>query len=103
MRFDTKSLLVAIVTIGAVAGVTACDTGDAGPPEARSVTVDYTPHPLDLPFSESVRAGDMIYLSGQIGNIIDENGLPALVEGGIQAETRQTLDNIRAALERVGS
>jgi 2-iminobutanoate/2-iminopropanoate deaminase len=55
---------------------------------------------LDLPFSEAVRVGDTIYLSGQIGNIPGEK---RLVEGGIGPETRQTILNIRAVLERHGS
>jgi reactive intermediate/imine deaminase len=53
----------------------------------------------DLPFSEAVRVGHMLYLSGQIGT--EPGG--ELVEGGIVAETRQTMDNIKATLERFGS
>lgn len=53
------------------------------------------------PFSPAVRVGDLIYLSGQIGT--DANAMGALVPGGIQAETRQTLLNIRRVLESVGS
>lgn len=41
----------------------------------------------------------MLYLSGQLGT--DSTG--KLVPGGIEAETRQTLENIKAALERNGS
>jgi 2-iminobutanoate/2-iminopropanoate deaminase len=52
-----------------------------------------------LPFSSAVRVGRMLYLSGQIG--ID--GSRKLVPGGISAETRQAMDNIRATLERYGS
>jgi reactive intermediate/imine deaminase len=51
------------------------------------------------PFSESVRVGQMLYLSGQIGT--DSAG--KLVAGGISAETKQTLENIKTALERQGS
>jgi 2-iminobutanoate/2-iminopropanoate deaminase len=52
-----------------------------------------------LPFSEAVRVGNMLYLSGQIG--IDDAG--NVVPGGIATETRQAMDNIRAILERHGS
>jgi reactive intermediate/imine deaminase len=52
-----------------------------------------------LPFSEAVRIGDMLYLSGQLG--IDRSR--TLVPGGIGPETRQTLENIKATLERHGS
>jgi 2-iminobutanoate/2-iminopropanoate deaminase len=55
---------------------------------------------LGLPFSEAVRVGNTIYLSGQIGVI---PGTTELVPGGIAEETRQTMENIRAVLERHGS
>lgn len=54
---------------------------------------------LKLPFSEAVRVGPMLYLAGAMG--IDQSG--ALVPGGIEAETRQALENIRSVLERHGS
>jgi reactive intermediate/imine deaminase len=41
----------------------------------------------------------MLYLSGQIGT--DSTG--KLVAGGIGPETRQTMENIRAVVERNGS
>ncbi len=52
-----------------------------------------------LPFAESVRVGDMLYLSGQLGT--DSTG--RLVPGGIGPETRQALTNISAVLARHGS
>lgn len=55
--------------------------------------------PTDLPFSEAVRVGDTVYLSGQIG--ILPNTM-TLVEGGIEAESRQTMENIRRSLEAHG-
>ena len=67
-------------------------------------TIEYFPmaeslDSLKLPFSEAVRVGTMLYLSGAMG--IDATG--ALVPGGIEAETRQALANIRSVLERHGS
>ena len=56
-------------------------------------------HMKGLPFSEAVRVGTMLYLSGQIG--IDSSG--KLVSGGITPETQQTMENIKATLERYGS
>lgn len=53
-----------------------------------------------LPFSSAVRVGEVIYLSGQIGNRI---GTRELVPGGIAAETRQTLENIGTILQAAGS
>jgi len=53
-----------------------------------------------LPFSEAVRVDNLLILSGQVGNV---PGSLELVPGGIQAETRQTLENIKAVLEKHGS
>lgn len=55
---------------------------------------------LGYPFSEAVRVGSMLFLSGQLGNV---PGTTELVPGGIEAETRQTMENISAILERYGS
>ena len=54
----------------------------------------------DLPFSEAVLVQNTLYLSGQIGVL---PGTLDLVPGGIQPETRQTLENIQATLERNGA
>ena len=53
-----------------------------------------------LPFSPAVRVGDLIFLSGQIGNV---PGTRQVVPGGIEAETRQAIENIRAVLALAGS
>ena len=55
---------------------------------------------LNVPFSEAVRVGNTLYLSGNIGNI---PGQKKLVEGGIKAETKQAMENIKRVLERNGS
>ena len=55
---------------------------------------------MQLPFSEAVRVGHMLYLSGQLGF---DPATSKLVEGGIVAETRKTLENIKAVLEKHGS
>jgi reactive intermediate/imine deaminase len=57
------------------------------------------PGSRSLPFSEAVRVGDMLYLSGQLGT--DSTG--RLVAGGIGPETRQALTNIADVLQRHGS
>jgi len=59
----------------------------------------HTPNP-DRPFSEAVRVDDMLYLSGQIG--FDE-ATGALAEGGIVGETKKTMENIKATLDKYGS
>ena len=50
------------------------------------------------PFSEAVRADDIVFLSGALGT--DSTG--RLVPGGIGPETKQALENIKATLERYG-
>ena len=57
------------------------------------------PPGMTLPFSESVRVGTMLYLSGEVG--IDASG--KLVAGGVKAEAKQVMDNIGADLARQGS
>jgi len=55
---------------------------------------------LDLPFSDAVRAGNLLFVSGNVGN---KPGTTELVEGGIAAETRQALENIKNTIESSGS
>ncbi len=50
-----------------------------------------------LPFSSAVRAGDTVYLSGEIGRRTD-----GTLPDGIEAQARQTMDNIGAALKSAG-
>lgn len=52
-----------------------------------------------LPFSQAVRVGDVLYLSGALGNV---PGKMELVPGGLEAETRQTMANIGAVLKANG-
>jgi 2-iminobutanoate/2-iminopropanoate deaminase len=55
---------------------------------------------MGYPFCEAVRYGDILYLSGQIG---DTGNSDQLVEGGITEQTRQTMLNIKRVLEENGS
>lgn len=71
--------------------------------QARASDVEYlTPFGAPTrPFSPAVRVGDLIFLSGQIGTDASANG--GLIVGGIEAETKQTMENIKRTLEAVGS
>ena len=51
-----------------------------------------------VPLSPAVRAGDLVYVSGQVPT--DKNG--SVVAGGIEAQTRQVLENVKAALALAG-
>ena len=51
-----------------------------------------------LPFSPAVRAGDFVYISGQVA--MDERG--EIVSGGIESQTRQTMENVKKVLALAG-
>ncbi|MBQ2321425.1 MAG: RidA family protein [Bacteroidales bacterium] len=51
------------------------------------------------PYSQAISTGNTVFVSGQLG--IDP-GTGKLVEGGVEAQTRRALTNIRSILEQVG-
>src|SRR5688572_16656706 len=55
---------------------------------------------LNLPYSDAVRLGNLLFLSGTIGQA---PGTRTLVPGGVTAETRQALENIKANVTAHGS
>jgi len=81
--------------------ILACLLGACTHPHRMRQPVEWVPPPGEghRPFSELVRVGRMLYLSGQLGT--DSTG--KLAAGGIQAETRQALENIKHVLETNGS
>lgn len=68
---------------------------------ATPAPVEYLPAPAiggnPAPFSSAVRVGDTLYMSGAIG-IAPDGKLPE----GIEAQTKQTMENIGAVLKRAG-
>jgi 2-iminobutanoate/2-iminopropanoate deaminase len=50
------------------------------------------------PFSPVVVSGDLVYTAGQVA--YDADG--SLAAGGIEEQTRQTLENVRTCLEAAG-
>ena len=66
-------------------------------PQAMNVV-----EPWPYPFSSAVRVGNLLFLSGQIGSEV-VNGSPRLVAGGIEPETRQTMENIKQILAKGNS
>ena len=62
--------------------------------------VSETSKELNFPFSDAAIVGNIIYVSGQIGS---KPGTREVVEGGISAETTQTLNNIKMVLNDLGS
>lgn len=85
------TLLLALAAFGCIPATPA-----AAPEDPEFLTPYGAPQ---YPFSPAVRVGSVLYLSGQIGT--DSSG--ALVPGGIQAEARQALANIKDVLARTGS
>lgn len=75
----------------------------SGATAARAADIEFHRLPdgplAQLPFSESVRVGDMLYLSGELGTGADGK----LVAGGIRAEAKQMMDNIGRKLAARGS
>lgn len=68
----------------------------------QETKVEYlkTPRPMALPFSDAVRVGNILYLSGEIG--VDYATMK-LAPGGVQAETKQAMENIKTTLEKYSS
>ena len=54
---------------------------------------------VSLPYSSAVRAGDYIFVSGQVGHL-DEKGNPV---NGVEAQTRQCISRMTAVLEKGGA
>jgi len=77
--------------------ISACETLPAAPSNESDISF-ITVGATGYPFSPAVEADGWVFLSGALG--ITPEG--QLIEGGIEAETRQTMDNIQATLEGVG-
>ena len=65
----------------------------------ESITCDAVPAAIG-PYSVAVSTESLIFISGQLGLDKDTGNL---VEGGIQAQTRQALTHMKAILESVGA
>lgn len=77
---------------------TLCAAGEKDKAEVEFL--NSKPASSKLPFSEAVRVGKTLYLSGQIG--FDQTA-GKLAVGGFKAETHQTLTNIKNTLEKFGA
>lgn len=81
------------------ATLAACEVHVEHEPEIEYLKAPGT-EDMDLPFSTAVRVDKTLYLSGALGYDREKGGL---VEGGIQPETRKTLENISQTLENFGA
>jgi 2-iminobutanoate/2-iminopropanoate deaminase len=65
------------------------------------VRTERAPAPFQgAPYSQGIRTGDLVFVSGQLG--IDP-GSGELVEGGIKEQTAQAMRNVETVLEEAGS
>jgi len=92
-------LLVSCVLLGPLPACTPAEPAPEGTPHVQYITSEVT-EGLGLPFSEAVRVGDLLILSGMVGN---RPGTLELVPGGLEAEARQALDNLRSVLAASGA
>jgi 2-iminobutanoate/2-iminopropanoate deaminase len=68
-------------------------------PQKEQISSDKAPQALG-PYSAGIRIGNLIFTAGQLG-IISSTG--EFAPGGIEAETRQALENINAILVAAGA
>ena len=65
----------------------------------KIIKTDKAPQAIG-PYSQAIRTESMVYTAGQIG--LDPATME-IVSGGIEAETRQVLNNLKQVLEAAGS
>ncbi len=94
MNKTTNLSLIFMLLVSAMAAPAAAD---------EAAAVEYLNSgevfPTGIPLSEAVRVGDTLYLSGQIGIV---PGTMGLAPGGLEGETRQTMENIKTTLKAHG-
>jgi reactive intermediate/imine deaminase len=71
----------------------------AAPPKSPEFLNSGKVYPANVPLAEAVRIDNTLLLSGQIGI---QPGTLQLVPGGIAAESKQTMENIKTTLEAHG-
>jgi reactive intermediate/imine deaminase len=114
MRIDRRGIAGTLTALFAL-GTAGCAAGDADGAQSRDTVAESGPaaqagtavqfhesdltRGLGLPFSEAARVGDLLLLSGMIGM---RPGTLELVPGGLEAESRQALENIRTMIEAAG-
>ena len=100
-RFTLRMPVVVSFALTVLAPLVACSSSAR---DGSHVSPEYfaSPDPAlkDFPFSEAVRAGALLFVSGQIGALPGASGL---VPGGVGAESKQAIENIKAVLQRHGS
>jgi 2-iminobutanoate/2-iminopropanoate deaminase len=104
-RAGTRTRVAVLALAGAMLGVLGCQ---AEPPAAEEAPAQPVPPPqtrrairpakspdIGLPYSPGILAGNTLYIAGHLGR---DPGTGQLVSGGLEAEARQSLANIREVL-----
>jgi reactive intermediate/imine deaminase len=97
----SRCISVATLLAGLFLPMLAC-AASPSPPAAAQPQFYPSPDPVlkTMPFSEAVRAGDFLIVSGQIGSL---PGKMALASGGITGQSRQAIENVGSILRRHGA
>lgn len=101
MITPSRSLLASL----AVLALTACarnpgPAAAASPASGREVLNPPGLAPLVPAYSVAIRSGDQVFVSGMTGV---KPGTQDIIDGGAAAQTRQTLENIRASFQAGGA
>ncbi len=95
-----ESLAIIAAALIVAAALLISGRGERDSDEPAKETVTEPGFPVGLPFAPAVRVDDLLFLSGQVGVL---PGRLELVEGGLEAEARQTMENIGRVLEAAGA
>lgn len=88
-----------VVAFSVAADAQKKDAAKQAPSQSATVEYQSASNPSARTLSDFVRVGNILYLSGKLGT--DSTG--NLVPGGIGPETKQTMENIKAVLEKNAS
>lgn len=84
--------------------LTSCQTSQSEVNTKKPTNITFhkshLPQRQNTPFSAAVETENLLFLAGQIGK---DHTKGVLVEGGIKAETKQAIENIKAVLEQHNS
>lgn len=93
-------LLAGLLVVSAAAVISWAPAGQVRPASSGRQVIRPEKFPATgLPYSPGILINDTLYLSGQLGR---DPATAKLVPGGIEAETRQALANIREVLKAAG-
>jgi 2-iminobutanoate/2-iminopropanoate deaminase len=92
----TNNALWAVIALAMITSVGVADAQDTG---KKVISTTTAPNAIG-PYSQAIRAGKTLYLSGQIA--IDPKTNQVMSNGSIEDQTRRVLDNLTAVLAADG-